>query len=342
MKTAILALLFFLSHLSVLEAQAPFYQGKTITIARGGPAGNVNDTYARVLAQFMPKYIPGNPNIIVQSMPGAGSMIAANYAYAVAKPDGLTIGAIFPALYFDQLSGRKEVQFDWAKFSWIGNPAKVNHFLYIRADTPYKTVEELRNAKEPPKCGATGTASTGYYLPKLFEEVIGTKFNIISGYQGGNDVDLAVERGELACRAFTIDSYFAREPFHSWRKRNFVRELIQDTKKRDERLAHVPTIYELMDQYKTPEAGQRLANVILAAGEFGRPYVGPPGIPADRLKILREAFERTLNDAEFLAEATKRKLEIKPSSGQELEATAKDVLGQPKEIIDRVKRLLGN
>lgn len=342
MKTAILALLFFPFHISVLEAQAPFYQGKTITIARGGPAGNVNDTYARVLAQFMPKYIPGNPNIIVQSMPGAGSMIAANYAYAVAKPDGLTIGAIFPALYFDQLSGRKEVQFDWAKFSWIGNPAKVNHFLYIRADAPYKTVEELRNAKEPPKCGATGTASTGYYLPKLFEEVIGTKFNIISGYQGGNDVDLAVERGELVCRAFTIDSYFAREPFHSWRKRNFVRELIQDTKKRDERLAQVPTIYELMDQYKTPEAGRRLANVILAAGEFGRPYVGPPGIPADRLKILREAFERTLKDAEFLAEATKRKLEIKPSSGQELEATAKDVLGQPKEIIDRVKRLLGN
>lgn len=109
MKLIIFVLLFFLLHVPEPEAQAPFYQGKTITIARGGPAGTVNDAYARVLAQFMPKYIPGNPNIIVQSIPGAGSMIAANYVYTLAKPDGLTLGAIFPALYFDQLVGRKEV-----------------------------------------------------------------------------------------------------------------------------------------------------------------------------------------------------------------------------------------
>jgi tripartite-type tricarboxylate transporter receptor subunit TctC len=341
MKRAILTLLFFLFPIPVLEAQAPYYQGKTITIARGGPAGNINDAYARLIAQFMPRHIPGHPNIIVQSMPGAGSMIAANYVYTVAKPDGLTLGAIFPALYFDQLVGRKEVQFDWAKFSWLGNPAKVNHLLYMRTDTPYKTVEDIRNAKEAPKCGATGTASTGYYLLKLYEAVIGTQFNIIAGYPGGNDVDLAVERGELVCRAFTIESYFAREPFHSWRKKNFVRELIQDTKQRDERLPLVPTIYELMDQYKTPEAGRRLATVILAAGEIGRPFVAPPGIPADRLKLLRDAFAQTINDAEFLAEATKRKLEIKPSSGQELEASAKDVMSQPREIVDRMKLILG-
>lgn len=342
MITAFIALLFFLFHVPVLEAQAPFYQGKTITIVRGGPAGTVNDAYARLLAQFMPKYIPGSPNIIVQSMPGAGSMIAANYVYTVGKPDGLTLGAIFPALYFDQLVGRTEVQFDWAKFSWIGSPAKVTHLLYMRADTPYKTVEDIRNAKEPPKCGATGTASTAYYLPKLFEDVIGTKFNIVTGYPGGNDVDLAVERGEVVCRAFTVDSYFAREPFHTWRKKNFVRELIQDARKRDERLPHVPTIYELMDQYKTAQAGRRVATVILATGEIGRPLVGSPGIPADRLKILRDAFVHAINDAEFLAEAAKRKLEIKPSTGEELESVAKEVMGQPKEIIDRMKIIFGN
>ena len=341
MKQTILTLVFLLFHIPSLEAQAPYYQGKTITIVRGGPAGNVNDAYARIIAQFMPKHIPGRPNIIVQSMPGAGSMIAANYVYTVAKPDGLTVGAIFPALYFDQLVGRKEVQFDWAKFSWLGNPAKVNHVLYMRADAPYKTVEDIRNAKEAPKCGATGTASTGYYLLKLYEAVIGTQFNIISGYPGGNDVDLAVERGELVCRAFTIESYFAREPFHSWRKKNFVRELIQDTKQRDERLPVVPTIYELMDQYKTPEAGRRLATVILAAGEIGRPFVAPPGIAAERLKLLRDAFTQTMNDAEFLAEAKKRKLEIKPSSGQELEASAKEVMSQSREIIERMKLVLG-
>jgi len=342
MRTAILALWFFLFHAPVLVAQAPYYQGKTITIARGGPAATVNDAYARLFAQFMPKYIPGNPNIVVQSMPGAGSMIAANYVYTVGKPDGLTMGAIFPALYFDQLVGRKEVQFDWVKFGWIGNPAKVSHFLYMRADTPYKTVEDIRNAKEPPKCGATGTASTAYYLPKLFESVIGTKFNIVSGYPGGGEIDLAVERGEVVCRAFTVDSYFAREPFHSWRKKNFVRELIQDAKKRDERLPHVPTIYELMDQYKTPEAGRRLATIILSVGEVGRPFVTSPGISADRLKTLRDAFAQALKDPGLLAEAAKRKLEIKPSSGEELEAIAREVMGEPKEIIEQMKKVLGN
>ncbi|MGH7772271.1 MAG: Bug family tripartite tricarboxylate transporter substrate binding protein [Candidatus Binatia bacterium] len=322
-------------------AQAPFYQGKTVTIVAGSAAGVVYDFYARLLAEYLVKYIPGNPNIIVQNMPGAGSLIAANYIYGVAKPDGLTIGSIFPALYFDQLVGRKEVKFDWAKFAWIGNPAKVNHFLYMRADTPYKTIEDIRNAKEPPKCGATGTASTAYYIPKLMEEILGTKFNIVAGYLSGSDIDLAVERGEVQCRAFTIDAYLAREPFHTWRNKKFVRELIQDARKRDERMPDVPTIYEFMDRYKTPESGRRLATVILAAGEVGRPYVAPPGMAAERVNIFREAFMKTLKDPGFLAEAKKKRLEIRPSSGEELEALAKEVMAQPPEIIERMKKVLG-
>ncbi len=338
----VVGLVFFLllgsSH---LHAQVPFYQGKTITIVVGNPAGNVYDFYARLLAEHLGKHIPGNPNFIVQNMPGAGSIIAANYLYGVAKPDGLTIASIFPALYFDQLVGRREIQFDWAKFTWIGNPVKVNHFLYMRADTPYKTIEDIRNAKEPPKCGATGTASTAYYIPKLMEETLRTKFNIVTGYQGGSDIDLAVEKGEVVCRAFTIDAYFAREPFHTWRKKKFVLELLQDATKRDERMPHVPTIYELMDQYRTPESGRRLTTVILAAGEVGRPYVGPPGMPAERLQILREAFMKTVKDPGFLAEAKKRKLEIGPSSGEELETLAKEVIAQPPDVIERMRKLLG-
>ena len=324
-----------------LKAQAPFYQGKTITIVVGTKAGDVYDLYARAIGQYMTKHIPGTPNIIAQNVAGAGSLIAANQVYNLAKPDGLTIGAIFPALYFDQLSSRPEVKFDWTKFNWIGSPVVSNHFMYMRSDTPYKTIEDVRNAKEPPKCGSTGTASTGYYMPKLVEELIGAKFNIITGYQAGGDVDLAVERGEIVCRSFTITAYFAREPFFTWRKKGFVHELFQTGKKRDARLQGVPTVYELMNRYKTPEAGRRLATVILAAGDVGRPYVTPPGVPADRIKILRDAFTKTMNDPEFKAETEKRQLELDPTSGEELEALAKEVIAQPPEIIERMKKVLG-
>ena len=341
MRRILLGFLFSLIWSSGVDAQAPFYQGKTITIVVGNPAGDVYDLYARTLSQFLPKYIPGNPNIIIQNMPGAGSMIAANYLYGVSKPDGFTIGSIFPALYFDQLIGRKEVKFDWTKFIWLGTPVQSEHQMYMRADAPYKTVEDVRKASEPPKCGATGTASTAYYIPKLMEETLGTKFNIVTGYQGGSDIDLAVERGEVICRAFTITAFFAREPFTTWRKKGFVRHLIQSGRKRNEKLPDVPTIFELMDKYKTPESSRRLATVVLAAGTIGRPIVAPPGLPGDRVKILREAFIKTVKDPEFLAEAKKKKLEIDPVGGEELEALAKEVIAQPSEVVERMRKLLG-
>ena len=283
MKKPIVALVFvsfalFVSYSNSL-ADKPFYEGETITIVAGTKAGDVYDLYARLFAQFMPKYIPGNPNIIVQNMPGAGSMIAANYVYNVANPDGLTIGALFPALYFDQIIGRSEVKFDWNKFIWLGSPVTSNNLLYMRADTPYKSIADVVKASTAPKCGATGTSSTAYYLPKLLDEVIGTKFDIVLGYQSGQDIDLAVERGELVCRAFTNTAFFAREPFITWRKNHFVRVLMQSGRKRDQRLKEVPTIYELMDQYKTPPAGRSLTTLVLAAGDFGRPYVLPPNTP---------------------------------------------------------------
>jgi tripartite-type tricarboxylate transporter receptor subunit TctC len=228
-----------------------FYKGKTIKIVVGFLAGDVYDLWARLYAQHLPKHILGKPDIIVQNMTGAGSMIAANHVYSIAKPDGLTLGSSLPALYFDQLIGRKEVQFDWAKFVWIGSPVQNEHQMYMRADAPYKTIEDIRKATVPPKCGTTGTGSTGYYIPKLMEEALGTKFNLVTGYQGGQDIDLAVERGELHCRAFTIEAFFAREPFLTWRKKGFVRNVGQSGRTRDPKLPDTPTIYELMDQYKT-------------------------------------------------------------------------------------------
>jgi tripartite-type tricarboxylate transporter receptor subunit TctC len=321
-------------------AQEPFYKGKTITILAGTGAGNVYDLYARLFARHMGKYIPGNPDIIVQNMPGAASMIAANHLANVTKPDGLTIGALFPALYFDQIIERSEVKFDWSKFIWLGSPVKSEHLFYMRADAPYKSIHDIVKTSNPPKCGATGTASTAYYVPKLLDQVIGTNFEVILGYKTGTDIDLAVERGEVICRAFTITAFFAREPFFTWMKKNFVRILVQSGKKRDRRLPDVPTIYELMDKYNTDNAGRRLANLVLAGGEFGRPYVLPPNTPPDKVKIIREAFAKTIQDEAAIADAKQKQLEIDPSTAEELETLAKDVVSQPPDIVARVKKLL--
>ena len=290
----------------------------------------------------MGKYIPGNPNFVIQNMPGASSMIAANYVFSVAKPDGLTLGWIAPTLYFDQIVGRKEVQYDWSKYTFIGSPSESEHQLYMRADTQYKTIEDVRKASEPPKCGSGGATGTGYYFPKLLEETVGAKFTIVLGYQGGGPIDLAVEKGEIQCRAMTIESFFAREPFHTWRKNNFVRSIAQSARKRDPRLPDTPTIYELMDQYKTPDQSRRVATVILAGGVFGRPMVGPAGIASDRLKILRSAFASALKDPELKVEAEKRSYELDPVAGEDMEKLAKEVMAQPPPVIERMKKVLGN
>lgn len=340
-KTPAVLLLLLLSSPMVL-AQSPFYEGKTIRIIVGYPAGTTHDTWARLAAQYMSKSIPGNPGFIVQSMTGAGSMVAANYVYSIAKPDGLTLGTFNAALYFEQLIGRKEVQFDWPKMTWIGSSTPATRLFYIRADSPYATIQDLRRASEPPKCGTTGRGTTGYILPKLFEETLGLKLAIVSGYPGGVEVDLAIEKGEIQCNSTSLSVFFGREPFHSWRKKDFVRVLIQTGRKRDERLPNVPTVYELMDQYKTPAASRRLTAAFLDAGRFGSwPIVASPRVPNERVKILRDAFMKAASDPAFLDEANKKQLEVEPIRGEDLEALAKEVTNQPPEVIERLKELLG-
>jgi len=340
MLTRFLLVLLLLLCSAPLHAQTPFYQGKTITIIVGTKAGDVYDLYPRLVAEFMPKFIPGNPNIIVQNVAGAAGLIATNQLYNTSKPDGLTLGAIYPALYFEQLAKRPEVKFDWSKLVWIGSTVSSNSLMYMRADTPYKTIEDVRTASTPPKCGATGVTSSAYYMPKLLEEATGAKFDVVPGYVAGQDIDLAVERGEVMCRAFTVNAFFAREPFITWRKKNFVRVLYQTGNKRDARIKDVPLFNELMDKYKTAENVRRLVKVVLAADEFGRPIVFPPGVPADRVKIIRDAFNKTIHDPTLLAEAEKRRLDIDPASGEELDALAKEVMTATPDIVDRVKKLI--
>ena len=342
----VLGLLFFtLEPLNPLNlerafAQANYYTGKTLTVVVGSAPGGLYDLWGRLLARTMGKYIPGNPTMLVQNMPGGGSIVAANYLYGIAKPDGLTIGMFQTHLYLEQMVGRQEVKFDVRRFNWLGSQEKGQMMLYIRADSPYKSLDDILKAKEPPKCGGSGATDQTALLTRLLEETIGAKFIRVLGYKGGSEVDLAMERGEVVCRATRITVHFSREPFLSWEKKGFDRHLLQAGMKRDPRLPDVPTIYELLDSHKTPEVGRRLAHVILSGDELGRPMVAPPGVPADRVKILREAYNRTLKDPELMAEVAKSRLDMEPSTGEEIEAIIRDVMDQPPEVVSLVKKLI--
>ena len=323
-------------------AESNYFSGKTIRVVVGSSAGGGYDLWARLMAQHIGKHIPGNPSVVVQNMPGAGGAVAANYIYGVAKPDALTLGAFNPALYFDQLVGRPEVKFDWSKFTWIGSPEQNEVLHFIRTDAPFKTIDDLRNTKEPPRCGSTGTGTTGHYLPRLLEETLGIKTIIVSGYQGGSEIDVAVERNEVVCWSPLVATYFGREPYKRWHKSGFTRVVVQSGSKRDERLKEVPTLNELMQQYNTPEAGKRLAKAILTAATLGRPISAPPRLPAEATKTLRDAYSQTMRDPELVGEATKRGWDMAPLTGAELESLSKDVIAQPKDVIEKMKWVLGN
>jgi len=323
-------------------AQTPsFYQGKTIRIIVGSDSGGLYDRWARLLAKHMPKHIAGNPQMMVQNMPGAGGLTATNYLYGVAKPDGLTLGMFQAHRYMQQLTGMGEAKFDLRKFNWIGTMEKTEVMFFVRADSPYKTFDDIVKSGEPPKCGATGSTDGTYSLAKIFEETLRAKFNLVIGYQSGNAIDLAMEKGEVICRGMIVTGHFSREPFVSWHKTGFDRHLAQSGVVRDPRMPEVPTLGELMDRYRTPEIGRRVAQVILAGNEYGRPMVAPPGVAAEIVRILREAYSRALRDPQLIAEAKQAKLEIEPASGEELQALTERVMSQPAEVVERVKKLIG-
>ena len=341
MRRILFSFLLALAFGSNIDAQTPFYEGKTVRILVGFSPGGAYDVWARLMAQYWSKYIPGNPTFVVQNMTGGGSMIAANHVYNVAKPDGLTLGFVTPGIYIEQLAGRKEVQHDWLKFSHVGSPESTARIFYIRADTGYQAIEDLRKAAEPPKCGATGVGTATYYWPKLLADAFGFKLNVVPGYPGAADVNLAIEKGEMHCWGGTVQNYFGTEPSRTWAKAGFVRVLTQGGRKRDPRLSDVPTIWELMDTHKTVEATRGLAKLLLAPDDLGRSLFGPPGIPTDRVKVLREGFMRMMNDPDVIAEARKKGFEPSPISGDNIEGLIKELV-QPPEVIQRMKTFLQN
>ena len=214
----------------------------------------------------------------MQNLTGAGGVVAANYVYKVAKPDGLTLGTFGPSMYFDQLARRPEVQFDWAKFTWIGTPEQTEFILIMRTDgIHYQWMKDIRQRQRSrPSAAPRARALPAITCRNFLTMGWGSSSTYVTGYPGGGEIDLGIERGELQCRNLTISTYFAREPFLTWHKKGFVRPILQTGKKRDPLVPDVPTIYELMDQLKTPEATRRVAAVLLAPAVFGRPMVATP------------------------------------------------------------------
>jgi len=318
-----LALVAGLALLAGAPQAAAQYEGKTVTIVVGFKTGGGYDRTARILARHLPKYLPGKPNVIVQNMPGANSIIAANHVYSVAKPDGLTIGTFNRNLVLAQLTGVSGVKFDMTKFAWIGSAASESTVLAIRSDLPYKSFEELRKGGKTVVIGATGPGANTYDFPLLLKELLGADLKIVSGYSSSSDIMLALERKEVDARA---GSYSSLQTFV---ERGVVRPLIRAR-------AVEPGIEKLpIDESLAPNPRARAIMALRSAPEVvGRPFVMTPGTPEPLLKLMREAFAKAIKDPELIAESKKAKMDLEFMPGDEALKIVREVLAQPKDIVD--------
>lgn len=294
-------------------AQEPFYKGKTIRIIVGFSAGGGYDTYSRVTARHMGKYIPGNPSVIVENMTGAGSLIAANHIYKAAKPDGLTIAHFSGGLFFQELLGQQGIQFDSRKYEYIGAPLQDNFMMGFSKASGITSMEKWLASKTPVKVGAQAPGASNEDVPKILKATLGLPIQVVSGYKGSADIRLAVNSGEVAgiCNAWESFKSTWRNELESGR----VIMVLQLIPKAHPELPNVPLA---VDYAKTDEARKLIQAGVHDYGAVARPFVLPPGTPKDRVQILRKAFLDTLSDSEFQAEAKKAQLDIAPVAGEEL------------------------
>lgn len=323
---------------------ASFYEGKTIRIIVGFPPGGFYDLWSRLLARHMGRHIAGNPRFIVQNMPGGGSVVTANHLYQVARPDGLTFGTVAGSLYLLEMARAPGVEFSWPKFTFVGRTTGDASVLYVRSDSPYKNWQDVRAAKEPIPVGASGTASGTYIVPQVMKEVFGFNLNVITGYPGGAPIDVAMERGELTGSSRSIGPYVGREPFLTWHKKGFVRPIAQTGKKRDPRVdAAVPTVWEIANELRVPKGDlQFIETAFTGLDEWFWLYIAPPGIPPERVKILRDGFHKALNDPRFLEDGKKLGLFPDPTDPLEIQRMAAEVMNVDRQTVERVRKLLGN
>jgi len=313
--------------LPLAAAAQPNFAGKTITVLVGYKPGGGYDATARMLARHLPDHLPGKPTVIVQNMPGGNSIIGANHMYNVAKPDGLTIGTFNRNLPIAQLTKVQGVKFDMLKFAWIGSAANEATILAIRADLPYKNFDELRKAKENVVIGSTGPGANTHDFPLLLKDLLGVKLKIVSGYSSSADIMLAVERKEVDGRA---GSYSSLKPFID---RKLVRPIIR-ARSNESGIENLP-----VDESFAPNPRAKAIMALRSAPEvIARPYVLPPNTPADIVKVYRDAFAATIKDPALVAEAQKAQFDLEYTSGDEAVKVLKEVLSQPKDIVDEFSK----
>ena len=330
---ALLILLF-----SPCGATAQFYAGKTITLISGASGGY--DTFGRVLAQHMGKHIEGHPHIVVRNMPGAASMVAANYLYNVAPPDGLTFGVFVRSIATAPLFGDKAAKYAPEKFTWIGTSSTYlddAYSLMVRKDRGVNTLDDLRS-RPPLRLGSTGPSAEGDIGSRVIADVLGIEFKMVRGYQGTPNVAMAVEQGEMDGMMLGLTSI---QTFRAeWLKPDSpVRFLVQfgyGGAGRHPAIADVPRI----DEFARTDEARAIFKLMQMGYRIARPFAAPPGVPADRAKILRDAFMATHKDPAYLEDARKAGLDISPANGEEVARVVSEAVQLPPALVKRYADIL--
>lgn len=315
------------------DAVADFYKGKTVEFFIGYSVGGGYDTYARLLARHIGKHIPGNPTVVPKNMPGAGSLKLTNWLYEAAPQDGTVLASIARAAPFAPLFGNKKAKFDADKFNYIGSANNEVSICAAMADTGIKTFDQLQTRELI--VGGTGDTADTVQFPKILNAVLGTKFKIINGYPGGKDVVLAMERGEVQGRCGWSWSSVKSKNM-DWVEGGKMNVLMQLSTSKHAELSDIPLVMDLAKS----DADKALLTLIFARQELGRPYVAPPNIPAERVDALRAAFDATMKDPEFLAEAKSADLELAPVSGNRVQKLVMDSYGTDPSVVQRINGIL--
>ncbi len=315
----------------------PFYEGKTVRIIVGFAAGGGYDTYARLLSRHLGRHIPGNPTLIVDNMPGAGSLIAANQLFKVAKPDGLTLAHFNGVLFLGQVLGQPGIEFDSRRFELIGAAVKEDVACAMTKASGITSLEKWMAATTPVKLGGVAPGAAPDNTARILKAALGLPIQLVSGYRGTAEIRLAAEGGEVAGACWAWDSMKV-----TWRQALDAGDAVPVLQVVAKKFPDLPNVPLAITLAKTDEARQLIQVGIQYAGAFARPFALPPGTPRERVQVMRRAFQETLKDRALVAEAEKTKLTLDPVTGEELEKMVADVFTLDPTLAAKLKAILYN